>query len=122
MADWHNQPFALVFPGQGAQFVGMGSELSAASPVAAEAIEEANTVLGFDLKSLMASGPADALEDTFNAQPAILAVSIAAWRAVQARRESDFKPALVAGHSLGEFSALVAAGAITYPDALRLVR
>ena len=122
MADWQNQPIALVFPGQGAQFVGMGSELAAASSAAAEAIEEANSVLGFDLTALMANGPAEALEDTFNAQPAILAVSVAAWRAVQASMDGNLKPSLVAGHSLGEFSALVAAGALTYADALRLVR
>jgi [acyl-carrier-protein] S-malonyltransferase len=122
VADWQNAPIALVFPGQGSQFVGMGTELAAASSAAAAAIDEANSVLGFDLKTLMTAGPAETLEDTYNAQPAILAISVAAYRAVQENWEGDLNPKMVAGHSLGEFSALVAAGALTYPDALRLVR
>ena len=122
VADWQNQPIALVFPGQGAQFVGMGTELAAASSVAAQTIAEANDVLGVDLQSLMTNGPAETLEDTYNAQSAILAVSVAAYRAVQSSWEGDLNPAMVAGHSLGEFSALVAADALSYADALRLVR
>ena len=122
MSDWRNEAYALVFPGQGAQFVGMGAALRAQSPFAASVLEEANAVLGFDLVDLMANGPAETLEDTYNAQPAILAVSVAALRAVEAASGERLQPRMVAGHSLGEFSALVAAGVLEYPDALRLVR
>jgi [acyl-carrier-protein] S-malonyltransferase len=122
MTEWQSQPYGLVFPGQGAQFVGMGAALIEASPAAAKAVTEADAVLDFALSRLMANGPADELEDTFNAQPAILAVSVAAMKAVEAASGNPLPPAVVAGHSLGEFSALVAAGAISYTDALRLVR
>lgn len=122
MSDWRSQPYALVFPGQGAQFVGMGATLRSHSPAAAAALEEANDVLGFDLIDLMENGPAETLEDTYNAQPAILAVSLAALRAVESALGEQLHPAMVAGHSLGEFSALVAAGILDYPSALRLVR
>ena len=122
MSDWMTERYALVFPGQGAQFVGMGATLRAHSPAAAEALSEANEVLGFDLVNLMESGPAETLEDTYNAQPAILAVSVAALRAVEAASGEQLHPAMVAGHSLGEFSALVAAGVLECPEALRLVR
>ncbi len=116
---------AMVFPGQGAQFVGMGEELAAVSPAAKRVFEEADTVLGFALTELIWRGPAEELEDTINAQPAILATSIAALEALLERwRERDTRvtPAMVAGHSLGEFSALVAAGALEFPAAVRLVR
>jgi [acyl-carrier-protein] S-malonyltransferase len=122
MSDWRSEPYALVFPGQGAQFVGMGAALRGQSSAAAEALADANEVLGFDLVDLMENGLAEVLEDTFNAQPAILAVSIAALRAVESALGERVHPAMVAGHSLGEFSALVAAGVLDYPDALRLVR
>ena len=122
MTEWQSQPYGLVFPGQGAQFVGMGAALIEASPAAAKAVTEADAVLEFALSLLMANGPAEELEDTFNAQPAILAVSVAAMKAVEAASGNPLQPAMVAGHSLGEFSALVAAGAISYTDALRLVR
>ncbi|HRA47231.1 MAG TPA: ACP S-malonyltransferase [Thermomicrobiales bacterium] len=122
MTDWQGQPIALVFPGQGAQFVGMGVELAAASPVAAATLHEANEVLGFDLINLMTNGPVAELEDTFNAQPAILAVSVAVLRAIEDAWGTDLSPSMVAGHSLGEFSALVAADSLTYADGLRLVR
>ena len=122
MSDWQLQPYALVFPGQGAQFVGMGSALIEASPAAAKTVREADQVLDFALSSLMASGPDEDLEDTYNAQPAILTISIAALRAVEEAIGDSLHPAMVAGHSLGEFSALVAAGVLDFPDALRLVR
>ena len=112
---------ALVFPGQGAQFVGMGQELYEAYPVARQTLNEANSVLGFDLRSLCFSGPEDVLTDTVNAQPAILAVSVAMLRVFSA--SEDFEPPLwVAGHSMGEYSALVAAGALDFADGLHLVR
>ena len=122
MFDWQLQPYALVFPGQGAQFVGMGSALIEASPAAAKTVREADQVLDFSLSSLMASGPDEDLEDTYNAQPAILTISIAALRAVEEAIGDSLHPAMVAGHSLGEFSALVAAGVLDFPNALRLVR
>lgn len=116
---------AMVFPGQGAQFVGMGEALAAISPAAKRVFEEADAVLGFPLTELIWRGPADELEDTINAQPAILTASVAAFEALRERlaeREAAVTPAMVAGHSLGEFSALVAAGAVDFPEALRLVR
>lgn len=122
MTEWQQNPYALVFPGQGAQFVGMGSALIAAVPVAAETVREADELLGFSLSNLMANGPADVLEDTFNAQPAILTISIAALRAVESALGERLRPRMVAGHSLGEFSALVAAGVLDFSNALRLVR
>jgi [acyl-carrier-protein] S-malonyltransferase len=120
--EWQSHRYALVFPGQGAQFVGMGSALIEASQVAEETVREADSVLGFSLSGLMADGPAEELEDTHYAQPAILTISIATLRAVDSALGEKLHPAMVAGHSLGEFSALVAAGVLPYPDALRLVR
>ncbi|HLZ48027.1 MAG TPA: ACP S-malonyltransferase [Candidatus Limnocylindria bacterium] len=111
---------ALLFPGQGSQSLGMGRAL-AAFPRAARAYEEANVALGFDLRALCFDGPPAELERTTNAQPAILATSIAALRAAQAEGlPSD--DVILAGHSLGEFTALVAGGALDFGDALRLVR
>ena len=122
MAEWRSQPYALVFPGQGAQFVGMGSALLGTSAAAANAVREADEVLGIALSSLIANGPPDELEDTLNAQPAILAISVAALRAIEEAIGDYLRPKMVAGHSLGEFSALVASDVLDYPDALRLVR
>ncbi len=122
VSDWRSQPYALVFPGQGAQFAGMGSALAEASIAARNALSDANAILGFDLSGLMANGPADELEDTFNAQPAILAASIACIRAIEEQIGGPVQPAVVAGHSLGEFSALVVANVLSYEDALILVR
>jgi [acyl-carrier-protein] S-malonyltransferase len=122
VADWQSGPYALVFPGQGAQFVGMAGGLFTASAAAREALETADNVLGFGLTDLMANGPAETLEDTLNAQPAILAASIAAVRAIEEATSVPLRPAVVAGHSLGEFSALVVAGVLSYEDALQLVR
>ncbi len=110
---------AWVFPGQGSQYVGMAVAWAARSPVAQDALSEAAAVLGFDLAALMAEGPAKLLADTYNQQPALLAASVAILRAA---REELPEPAYVAGHSLGEYSALVAAGVLDYPAALGLVR
>jgi [acyl-carrier-protein] S-malonyltransferase len=116
---------ALVFPGQGSQFVGMGKTLYDASAAARRVFDQADDVLGFPLSRLCFQGPADELEDTINAQPAILTVSIAALEALKERlAEAGQKvdPTVVAGHSLGEFTALVAAGVIDFPSGLQLVR
>ena len=110
---------AFQFPGQGAQEVGMGKDLCANSPAAAEVFAEADQIMGFPLSQLCFEGPPDALSDTVNTQPAVVTVSIAALRALEERLE---RPAFVAGHSLGEFSALVAAGILTFREALPLVR
>lgn len=108
----------LLFPGQGAQAVGMGRELADAVPAAREAFEEANDALGYDLAAICFEGPDERLTDTNVCQPAILAMSVAAWRAA---REAGLEGDLVMGHSLGEYTALVACGAIGYAEALRLV-
>ncbi|MCD6288941.1 MAG: ACP S-malonyltransferase [Anaerolineae bacterium] len=114
--------FAFVFPGQGSQAVGMARALVEAFPAAREAMAEADEVLRFPLTRLCFEGPAEVLTDTVNAQPAILAVSVATLRAIRSAFPHLEKPAVVAGHSLGEYSALVAAGALSYADALQLVR
>ena len=111
---------AFVFPGQGSQYVGMGQELAAAVPEAAAVFEAADAALEFGLTELIASGPEDALGRTEVTQPAILTASVAAWRAYCAR--GGPMPAVMAGHSLGEYAALVAAGSIEFTDAVRLVR
>ncbi|MBI5562337.1 MAG: ACP S-malonyltransferase [Deltaproteobacteria bacterium] len=110
---------AIVFPGQGSQFVGMGKGLCAAYPVAKETFDEANDALGFDLASIAFTGPADALDRTEFTQPALLAASVAALRVL--RGVASAAPAFYAGHSLGEYTALVAAGAIRFADAVRIV-
>jgi [acyl-carrier-protein] S-malonyltransferase len=110
---------AFLFPGQGAQRIGMGHALADAHPLAREAFETADRVLGFSLSTLCREGPAEELKKSSNTQPALLAHSVAAWRLLDA---AGLAPAFVAGHSLGEYSACVAAGALEYEDALRLVR
>ena len=110
---------AFLFPGQGSQFAGMGRTLADAHPVARQTFEEADDTLGFALSQLCFEGPDDALRLTENTQPALVAVSTAAWRVLAERgAQADY----VAGHSLGEYSALVAAGSLDFADALRLVR
>jgi [acyl-carrier-protein] S-malonyltransferase len=113
---------AYVFPGQGSQVVGMGQALVAAYAVARDTFAEADEILGFALSTLCFDGPSDVLTDTRNAQPAILAVSVAAWRALYAAQPERAQPRCVAGHSMGEYSALVAAGALAFADAVRLTR
>ncbi len=113
---------AYVFPGQGSQRVGMGRALASAFPEARAVFEEADDILGLSLSRLCFEGPEDELQLTANAQPAIVAMSVAALRCCQARNPPPDEPVFVAGHSLGEYSALVAAGALELADALRLVR
>lgn len=119
MLDPHTTAF--VFPGQGSQFVGMGQALAQSSAAARAVFEEADDILGFKLSQLCWEGPEDALNDTLNTQPALLTVSIAALRALH-ERLGDFSPHLVAGHSLGEITALVAAEALELDEGLLLVR
>jgi [acyl-carrier-protein] S-malonyltransferase len=116
---------ALVFPGQGSQYVGMGADLVARSPEAAAAFERADAALGIPLSRLILEGPAEELDQTINAQPAILATSVAYLEALRAEaRAAGFQivPRALAGHSAGQYAAAVAADAIDYADALRLVR
>jgi [acyl-carrier-protein] S-malonyltransferase len=114
---------ALLFPGQGSQFVGMGKVLCDASRVARETFEEADTALGFSLSRLCFEGPEEQLKLTANTQPAILTNSVAAWRDLAARFPERLEgAAFAAGHSLGEYSADVAAGSLAFADAVRLVR
>lgn len=115
-----SQRLALLFPGQGSQTVGMGEALTQQFAVAAEVFSEADEALHFKLSALCFAGPEDALRLTANAQPAILAASVAALRVLE--HETDLRPVCVAGHSLGEYTALVAAGALSFADALRTVR
>jgi [acyl-carrier-protein] S-malonyltransferase len=110
---------ALIFPGQGSQYVGMGKALAERFPAAADTLAEADEILGLPLARLMAEGPEDELTETKNAQPAILAHSVAALRTAGDRLG---EPGFGAGHSLGEFSAHVAAGTLSFADALRTVR
>ena len=114
------QKWAFLFPGQGSQYVGMGKDLKDNFKAAADVFAEANEALHEDLSKLCFEGPEDDLKLTRNTQPAILTVSIAALRVLQA--ESDLTPAMAAGHSLGEYSALVAAGALRFADAVAIVR
>ena len=115
-------PLALLFPGQGSQEVGMARELAERYPAAKAIFEEADEVLGFSLSALCFDGPEESLTDTINAQPALLAASAAALAALQNELGSLPTPTFFAGHSMGEYSALVAAGCIAFADGLRLVR
>lgn len=112
---------AFVFPGQGSQAVGMGRDLAAVYSAAQKTFEEADSVLGFSLSKLMWEGPAEELNDTVNTQPALYVHSVAAYR-VFCELFPEFKPVSVAGHSLGELSALTAAGALAFEDGIKLVR
>ena len=114
---------ALLFPGQGSQFVGMGKALHDASAAARAVFDEADAVLGFPISRLCFEGPEEELKATANTQPAILTHSIAAWRDLESRFPQRLEgAAFAAGHSLGEYSAGVAAGALAFADAVRLVR
>lgn len=117
--------YGFVFPGQGSQTVGMGRELYESSDAARTLLDQANETLGFDLKPMMFDGPEDKLADTRNSQPAIYTVSAMGLAAMTEQGEkegSSLSPTMVAGHSLGEFTALMAAGVFDFPTGLKLVR
>jgi [acyl-carrier-protein] S-malonyltransferase len=118
-ASQNGGPIAFLFPGQGSQAVGMGKELAERHAIARQTFEEADETLGYRLSQLCFEGPEDQLRLTEITQPAILTASVAAWRVLN---EEGFKPGFVAGHSLGEYSAHVAAGTLTFADAVRTVR
>src|SRR3972149_56670 len=115
------QTTAFVFPGQGSQVVGMGSDLAGAYPIAKATFDEADSILGLSLSQLMWNGPDTELNDTVNTQPALYVHSVASWRTFTSLFP-EFNPATVAGHSLGELSALTASGALSFTDGLKLVR
>jgi len=119
MADWSTMVF--MFPGQGSQTVGMGSDFFQASSIARETFEQADEILGFSLSALCFNGPEEELNDTINTQPALYVCGIAILRVLLAELP-DAKPAFVAGHSLGELTALAAAHALSFEAGLRLVR
>ena len=116
-----DQKVAYVFPGQGSQWVGMGHDLYVNLPEAKAVFEEADSILGFALSGLCFEGPEDVLRQTVNAQPAIMAVSVAYLRTSPQLQDRP-QPSFLAGHSLGEYTALVAAGTLSFADALRLAR
>ena len=111
---------AFIFPGQGSQYVGMGKNLCENFKVARETFEEAEDAVGVKISSLCFEGPEEELKLTANTQPAIVTVSVSALRVLQS--ETDLSPSLLAGHSLGEYTALVAGGALDFADAVRAVR
>ena len=114
---------ALIFPGQGAQYVGMGKDLYENFPQAREVFDKADAILKFDLKKLCFEGPQEELSSTNNSQPAILAASVAALKALESTSFfSQLAPKFSLGLSLGEYTALVAAGGLSFEDALTLVR
>ncbi|MBT8422849.1 MAG: ACP S-malonyltransferase [Gammaproteobacteria bacterium] len=117
-----DQNIMFVFPGQGSQYAGMGSDLCAEFPTAAKIYAEANEVLGFDLTALSHNGPEEELGLTKNTQPALLTHQIACFEVFKELTDNRVQAGLTAGHSLGEYTALVAAGVISFADGLRLVR
>src|SRR6202451_4296156 len=118
-ASFNSGPIAFLFPGQGSQAIGMGKELAEKYPIARQTFEEADELLGYKLSQLCFDGPEEQLRLTEITQPAILTVSIAALRVLEGHVP---KPCFVAGHSLGEYSAHVASGTMTFRDAVRTVR
>jgi [acyl-carrier-protein] S-malonyltransferase len=115
-----SQSLALVFPGQGSQQLGMLGDLAAEHSIIEQTFNEASDALGFDLWKMVQEGPEADLNTTENTQPALLAASVALWRLWQ--QQGGATPATVAGHSLGEYSALVCAGAIDFADGVKLVQ
>lgn len=114
-----NYNLAFVFPGQGSQSLGMMSKLAEAYPLVRQTFGQASEVLGFDLWNLVENGPEEALNQTQNTQPAMLAAGVATWRVWC--EQSKIRPAWMAGHSLGEYTALVCSGAMTFEDGVKLV-
>ena len=112
--------FAMVFPGQGSQTVGMLAELAGDYPIVQETFKQASEVLGYDLWQLVQEGPAEELNKTWQTQPALLVASVAVYRVWQ-QKYPELKPEVMAGHSLGEYSALVCAGVLDFQDAVKLV-
>ena len=112
--------FAMVFPGQGSQTVGMLAELADNYPIVQETFKQASEVLGYDLWQLVQEGPAEELNKTWQTQPALLTASVAVYRVWQ-QKYPELKPEVMAGHSLGEYSALVCAGVLDFQDAVKLV-
>ncbi|OOF64353.1 ACP S-malonyltransferase [Rodentibacter sp. Ppn85] len=112
--------FAMVFPGQGSQSIGMLAELATEYPIVIETFKQASDVLGYDLWQLVQQGPVEELNKTWQTQPALLAASVAIYRVWQ-EKYPQFKPEVMAGHSLGEYSALVCAGVLNFQDAIKLV-
>jgi len=112
--------FAMVFPGQGSQTVGMLAELAGDYPIVQETFKQASEVLGYDLWQLVQEGPAEELNKTWQTQPALLTASVAVYRVWQ-QKYPALKPEVMAGHSLGEYSALVCAGVLDFQDAVKLV-
>ncbi len=118
--DWNN--VAFIFPGQGSQQVGMGADLAQAFPQARETFAQADALLGFALSKLCFEGPSEQLQDTRNTQPALYVMGVALWRVLQAELGEALRPAFVAGHSLGELTALTAADALSFEHGVQLVR
>ena len=118
MIDWKKT--AALFPGQGSQVVGMGADFARSYDIARETFEQADDILGFDFSTLCWEGPADELDRTVNTQPALYVCSIAIWRVLR-ELLPEFAPGWMAGHSLGEFTALTAADALGFEDGVRLV-
>ena len=112
--------FAMVFPGQGSQTVGMLAELAGDYPIVQETFKQASEVLGYDLWQLVQEGPAEELNKTWQTQPALLTASVAVYHVWQ-QKYPELKPEVMAGHSLGEYSALVCAGVLDFQDAVKLV-
>jgi [acyl-carrier-protein] S-malonyltransferase len=120
MIDWTTT--ACVFPGQGAQEVGMGADIASEFPAAAAVFQQADDILGFALSEMCFNDPADALNDTLNTQPALYVMGVAILRVLQDALGDTVRPAFVAGHSLGELTALTAAGALSFEEGVQLVR
>lgn len=114
-----NNQLAFVFPGQGSQSVGMLTELAETNPEIKDTFAQASDVLGFDLWAMVSNGPAEELNQTHNTQPAMLAAGVSLWRIWC--QQSDSRPAYMAGHSLGEYTALVCAGVLDFSDAIAMV-
>jgi len=117
-----DQNIMFIFPGQGSQYAGMGSDLCAEFPTAQKVYAEANEVLGYDIQALSANGPEEELGLTRHTQPALLTHEVACLEVYRELTGNSIKPGLAAGHSLGEYTALVAAGVISFADGLRLVK